>query len=82
MIWFNPFHPLASLCWSLFFFLSFVLGPVLSFFLSITTAFKQLLQRVRSSTFWKLNYLYLQLYQDRFVVVSVDCVNQITSKEK
>ena len=20
MIWFNPFHPLASLCWSLFFF--------------------------------------------------------------
>lgn len=37
-----------------------------------TTAFKQLLQRVRFSTFWKLNYLYLQLYQDRFVVVSVD----------
>lgn len=43
-----------------------------------TIAYKQLLQRVRSSTFWKLNYLYLQLYQDRFVVVSVDLFSILT----
>ena len=43
-----------------------------------TIAYKQLLQRVRSSTFWKINYLYLQLYQDRFVVVSVDLFSILT----